>query len=301
VRPAGVAAEAGGTARGDLVSIPAGVYRLGSTDPDAHAEDGEGPVRLVRLSAYRMQSTAVSNAAFAAFVTATGYVTDAEREGWSFVFAGLLSSRQLKTRLRAVAAGTPWWVPVKGAHWKRPEGVGSHASGRQDHPVVHVSRNDAQAYAGWAGLRLPTEAEWEAAARGGLEGARFPWGDELTPGGEHRCNIWQGRFPHQNEAEDGFVGTAPAESFKPNGYGLFNMTGNCWEWCSDRWSTDWHVPERPDTREDPQGPPTDNDQYVIRGGSFLCHESYCNRYRVSARTSVTADSSTSHLGFRCAH
>ena len=164
---------------------------------------------------------------------------------------------------------------------------------------MHTSWNDAQAYASWARKRLPTEAEWEVAARGGLDRAIYPWGDELAPRGQHRCNTWQGTFPTLNTLEDGYLGTAPVNAFRPNGYGLYNMAGNVWEWCSDWWSNSWHVEASPATRLNPKGP-TSGISRVIRGGSYLCHESYCNRYRVAARTSNTPDSSTAHMGFRCA-
>ena len=185
---------------------------------------------------------------------------------------------------------------MDGAYRRRPEGPGTDVKDRQDHPAVHVSWNDAVAYAAWAGKRLPTEAEWELAARGGLEQKTYAWGDELTPNGEHRCNIWQGTFPTDNTAEDGFTGTAPARAFEPNGYGLYGVAGNVWEWCSDWFSPTFHI-EGP--REDPKGPPSGTNR-LIRGGSYLCHDSYCNRYRVAARSSNTPDSSTGNTGFRCA-
>lgn len=165
--------------------------------------------------------------------------------------------------------------------------------------MVHTSWADASAYAAWAGKRLPTEVEWEVAARGGLDQTRFAWGDELVPKRRWRCNIWQGQFPRANSAEDGHVGTAPVRTYPPNGYGLYEVAGNVWEWCADFWSTTWHTTDRPDTRIDPTGPPT-GDLRVIRGGSHLCHDSYCNRYRVAARTHNTPDSSAGHTGFRCA-
>jgi formylglycine-generating enzyme required for sulfatase activity len=281
-----------------MIAIPAGTFTMGSDDLDAFAGDGEGPVRDVTLSAYRIDAHAVTNGEFAAFVEATGHLSDAERFGWSFVFHALLSPAQ-RSASRGREAGASWWCAVDGASWNFPEGPGSSIDERFDHPVVHVSWRDAHAYAAWAGKRLPTEAEWEMAARGGLGKAKYPWGDELRPGGRHRCNIWQGRFPDVNTGEDGYLGTAPVDAFEPNGYGLYNMAGNVWEWCADWWSTTWHVEARDATRVDPRGPGK-GDAKVIRGGSYLCHASYCNRYRVAARTFNGIDGTAGHIGFRCA-
>lgn len=266
---------------------------MGADDREGFAADGEGPVRKVTLRPFWIDATSVTNARFAAFVDATGYVTEAERFGNSFVFGGLLPDDFPETR--GVAAA-PWWREVPGACWRAPEGPRSDIETRMDHPVVHVSWNDATAYCAWAGVRLPAEAEWEYAARGGLDRRRYPWGDELTPGGEHMCNIWQGAFPSHNTLDDGFLGTAPAAAFPANGYGLSNMAGNVWEWCADWFSPSFHAGG---PRDNPAGPPL-GEAKVIRGGSYLCHASYCNRYRVAARSSNTPDSTTGHMGFRCA-
>jgi formylglycine-generating enzyme required for sulfatase activity len=282
-----------------MVRIPAGTFDMGGDDPDAFPDDGEGPVRSVQLSSYLLDATAVTNRQFGAFVKATGYVTEAEKFGWSFVFHLFVGAEQRRHVMDASVPGAPWWLAVEGASWRAPEGPGSDVARRPQHPVVHVSWLDAYAYARWAGKRLPTEAEWERAARGGIPRATYAWGDDLTPRGRHRCNIWQGRFPQLDTAEDGYTGTAPVKSYAPNGFGLYEVAGNVWEWCGDWWSTDWHVRETPETRIDPVGPQT-GDARVMRGGSYLCHASYCNRYRVAARTKNTPDSSAGNLGFRCA-
>lgn len=266
---------------------------MGSEPGQGYPADGEGPVHEVLLRPFEVAPLAVTNDEFAAFADATGLVTLAERDGWSFVFAGFLPDDFPPTR--AVAAA-PWWRQVEGADWRHPDGPQSTLDGRGDHPVVHVTWFEAEAYCAWSGTRLPSEAEWEYAARGGQEGKRFPWGDALEPDGEHRMNVFQGEFPHTNAAADGFAGTCPVDAFAPNGYGLHNMTGNVWEWCAD-----WFDPHTytPSPRIDPTGPPAGTHR-VMRGGSYLCHHSYCTRYRVSARSANTPDSTTGNIGFRVA-
>jgi formylglycine-generating enzyme required for sulfatase activity len=236
-----------------------------------------------------MDKFTVSNKQFKAFVQKTGYVTEAEEIGWSFVFAGLLPDDFEETR--GVQAA-PWWRQVFQADWKSPEGAHSTIQTRLEHPVVHISWNDATAYAQWVGRRLPTEAEWEFAAHGGLDNSIFPWGDELQPDGEHKMNVWQGSFPDNNLIEDGWYGTAPGGTYPPNAYGIGEMTGNVWEWCQD-----WFTTEHDETEENPRGP-TVGETKVIKGGSYLCHDSYCNRYRIAARSSTTPVSAMGHLGFR---
>jgi len=284
---------ADGVTTANLVPLDGGVFTMGSEDRWAYPEDGEGPVKEVEVSAFSIGAYAVTNADFSRFVAETGYVTDAERFRWSFVFAGLLPDDFPPTEGVAQA---PWWRKVKGADWGHPEGPHSSIAERLDHPVVHVSWNDADAYCAWTGARLPTEAEWEFAARGGLRGKAYPWGDELEPGGEHRMNVWQGDFPARNTAADGFGGTAPVTSFARNGYSLFNTTGNVWEWAAD-----WFHPtfRQRDRRRDPKGPGHGTSR-VQKGGSYLCHHSYCRRYRIAARQGSTPDSSIGNVGFRCA-
>ncbi|HUW02858.1 MAG TPA: formylglycine-generating enzyme family protein [Acidimicrobiales bacterium] len=273
-----------------LLDLAGGSFLMGCDDADGFVGDGEGPVREVEVSPFSISATTVTNADFAAFVDATAHMTVAESEGWSFVYGGLLPDEFEDTR--GVAAA-PWWRQVYGACWNSPEGPHSSVVDRGDHPVVHVSWFDAVAYCRWAGVRLPTEAEWEYAARGGLEQKRFPWGDELVVGGVRPCRIFDGEFPMPHP--DIAPGTIAAGDLPPNGFGLHHAVGNVWEWCHD-----WFAVERDGSRLDPVGPPTGTAK-VMRGGSYLCHDSYCNRYRVGARSSNTPDSTTGNLGFRVAH
>lgn len=268
---------------------------MGDPFGDGDPVDGEAPVHQVHLPAYRIDATAVSNADFARFVKATGHITDAEQFGISAVFHLAVDPSSPDVLHQVEAA--PWWLAVREACWDHPEGPQSSIITRPNHPVVHVSWNDAQAYCRWAGKRLPTEAEWERAARGGLDGARYPWGDELLSRGAWRCNIWQGEFPRRNTLEDGYLTTAPVKAYRPNGFGLWNTVGNVWELCAD-----WFDPEyyRQSPAEDPRGP-SSGERRVMRGGSYLCHDSYCNRYRVAARSATTPESTTANVGFRCAN
>ena len=279
--------------RSDFISLDNVRFNMGTNSSEGYLADGEGPQRLVLCSDFSIAAHAVSNADFLDFVVATDYITVAEKSGWSFVFHSFAPKTSQPPAIKA-PAGMPWWIPVAAADWAHPEGPMTNVKQRLDHPVTHISWFDAQAYCRWSGTRLPTEAEWEYAARGGLEDKRYAWGDELTVLGEHNCNIWQGQFPECNTAEDGYIATAPVDAFKPNGFGLYNVCGNVWEWCEDWFSPNYHQ------LTESHNPVCKvlTDTHSIRGGSFLCHDSYCNRYRVSARSSNTPDSTTNHCGFR---
>lgn len=276
-----------------LIQIPGGIYEMGarrSTFP----RDLDSPRRKVKIDPVLISPTAVTNAEYAAFVDSTGYRTVAETEGWSYVFHLLLPDAD---RWPQHPPGLSWWRRVDGAYWAAPEGPGSSWQDRADHPVAHMAWYDALAYTIWAGLRLPYEAEWERAARGGLKNRKFPWGDMLVPDGQFAMNTWQGDFPNENTGDDGYVGTAPVTAFRPNGYGMYNMTGNVWEWVQDYSGPRPALSRLPELN--PKGPASGHAR-IQRGGSFLCHVSYCDRYHVHSRTANDADSSTSNGGFRVA-
>ncbi len=278
-----------------MVQLDGGPFLMGTDTADGFPADGEGPIRKVTLAPFLTDRFPVTNEQFGEFVRARGYRTEAEMFGWSFVFQGHIPSEDYKRLVEDTVLHADWWCKVSRANWKHPEGPASKIEARAHHPVVHVSWNDATAFADWAGKRLPTEAEWEYAARGGLEQKLYSWGDELTPGGTHLCNIWQGEFPVFDTAEDGYTAAAPVDAFPPNGYHLYTITGNAWEWCADWFHATFH---RTATKLNPTGPKTGSAK-VIRGGSYLCHATYCNRYRVAARTSNTIDSATTNMSFRC--
>jgi formylglycine-generating enzyme required for sulfatase activity len=305
--PVGVnSAPPPGNAPAGMVWIPGGTFWMGSDE-----FDDTKPIHKVYVDGFWMDRTEVTNAQFAAFVQATGYVTVVERP--------LDPKRYSKGRTEKpfslvfvppTKAVDPfqcdigeWWQAVPGACWKHPEGPGSDLTGSENHPVVHVCYDDAVAYAKWAGKRLPTEAEWEFAARGGLDRKRFCWGDEARPDGKCLCNNWQGKFPNKNLAQDGFAGAAPVGSFPPNGFGLHDMAGNVWEWCSDWYQPSYSTsfatrnPRGPDSGYDPMEPGVP--KRVQRGGSFLCADNYCTRYLPGARGKGDPDSSANHIGFRC--
>jgi formylglycine-generating enzyme required for sulfatase activity len=274
----------------DTATIPAGRGFLG-TDHAHIKDDGESPLRRKQIKAFQMARTTVTNNQFEAFVEATGYVTEAEEFGWSFVFWSDIDARVGPTQ---AVPNAEWWHRVDGANWRDINGAGTQEqTWFANHPVVQVSLRDAQAYASWVGGRLPTEAEWEHAARGGSGDVKFPWGDDEPDDARHLpCNIWQGRFPQTNTGTDGYLRTAPAQSFSANGYGLFNMVGNVWEWTSDA----FHI--RSLKKSVKLRLAQMNGFQLSKGGSFLCHKSYCFRYRIAARSGTSPDSATPHQGFR---
>jgi sulfatase modifying factor 1 len=301
--------------------IPGGEFRMGSDA--ATSQLNERPAHRVRVAAFWMDEHPVTNAEFRAFVEATGYVTTAERKpDWEEIRKQVPPGTPKPDEARLVPGSlvfappshavpltdlTQWWRWTPGASWRHPQGPDSTLDGRENHPVTQVSWDDAVAYAKWAGKRLPTEAEWEFAARGGLDGKRYNWGDEATPGGRHMANIFHGDFPHRQTADDGYAATSPVGSFPPNGYGLVDMAGNVWQWTSDLYRADEFARRAADETlcDNPQGPTSTYDpadpyavRRVIKGGSFLCHVTYCESYRPSARRGTPPDTGSSHVGFR---
>ncbi len=283
----------------ESVKIKGGKFLMGSPSGEGHPLDFEYPQVEINVDSFEMDTTPVTNASFIEFVNETDYQTEAEVLGGSFVFKLLLPKKHLDKLKLVDTIDTPWWVYVEGASWRTPEGIGTTIDQRMDHPVVHVSRKDALAYCEWAGKRLPIESEWEYAARAGVLG-KYPWGEELVVDGKHFCNIWQGNFPHENTEDDGFLGTAPVETYESNVFGLYQMIGNVWEWNLNPRGiplTDF-MEKSSDFYQDKYSENNKGD-YAVRGGSFLCHSSYCNRYRLGARNGNEASSSASNLSFRC--
>ena len=304
-RPATRPADAALPRRDGMVRVPGGSFRMGNDDPAVGEADEEGPVVTAVVPPLWVDEHEVTNAQFAAFVDATGYVTVAERAPDPKDFPGappealVPGSLVFNAPARADLRGeiSQWWAYVPGANWRHPEGPGSDLTGRDKHPVVHVCLDDARAYCTWAKKRLPTEAEWEHAARGGLDGKVYAWGDEFQPGDRPMANTWQGTFPVDNTLADGFFRTAPVESFPPNGYGLYDVAGNVWEWTTTPWQVGHATPERSGPSPASDAPATA--ERVMKGGSFLCAPNYCRRYRPAARSRTTPDSGLSNLGFRC--
>ena len=275
--------------------LPAGWFAMGDSGGDGNGGDGESPVHQVELSAFDIDATTVAVADFARFVDATSYVTEAEAFGFSAVFHLVVAADP--SDIVGQPAEAPWWLGVRGADWRHPAGPLSEGGDQTDHPVVHISWNDVQAYCAWAGRRLPTEVEWEYAARGGLDRKRYPWGNDLhTADGGWQCNIWQGSFPTVNTGDDGWLTTAPVRTYQPNGYGLWQAVGNIWEWCEDAFDPLGY--QRGDRGSAAINRAAQASSRVLRGGSYLCHDSYCNRYRNSARSRNTPDSSMGNAGFR---
>ena len=304
-----------------MVWIPGGTFSMGGDNNQARQD--EFPKHNVKLDGFFMDVTEVTNAQFAKFVAATGYITTAEKDiNWEDLKKQLPSdtSKPEDEILKAASLVfvptesevslqdySQWWSWSHGANWKHPKGIESDIVGKENLPVVHISWDDANAYCQWAGKRLPTEAEWEFAARGGLEKNTYVWGNDSVVDEKKQCNYWQGIFPYKNDVTDGFFGSAPVKSFSPNGYGLYDMAGNVWEWCADNYNYNYYDEfEKVQITNNPKGPLKSYDpdeplvaKKVMRGGSFLCNESYCSGYRVSARMKSSPDSSMEHLGFRC--
>jgi formylglycine-generating enzyme len=310
----------GDTSTAGMVYIPGGTFEMGGDNEQASAD--EYPKHTVQLSAFYMDATEVTNAQFKKFVDATGYITTAEKKpDWEELKKTLPPGTEKPADSLLVAASlvfktsngpvdlndySQWWSWVKGADWKHPQGPASDIKGKDNYPVVHVSWDDAMAYCKWAGKRLPTEAEWEFAARGGLINNIYPWGNEPVNSGKPKTNSWEGKFPYHNEKKDGYITSAPVKSFTPNGYGLYDMAGNVWEWCSDLYNHDYYHslkgkttvnPTGPDKSYDPQEPGTA--KRSLRGGSFLCNDTYCSGYRVARRMKSSPDTGLEHTGFRC--
>ena len=304
-----------------MILIPSGKYTMGATTPDAY--DNEYPNREVKTSSFWIDIHEVTNKQFSEFVDSTGYITVAERAiDWglmretlppgttkppdSLLFPGSLVFKKASGPV-GLGDETQWWEWKIGASWRRPEGPGSSIINKLNHPVVHISWEDAVAYSNWAGKRLPTEAEWEYAARGGLSNPIYPWGDTPANQSSDKANFWQGIFPYNNTNDDGYIHTAPVKSYPPNNYGLYDMAGNVWEWCADYYHADAYRlnpqskyitnPKGPEKSFDPLEPYSQ--KRVMRGGSFLCNDIYCSGYRVSRRMSSSQDTGLSHTGFRC--
>ena len=314
IQPSGDSSTAG------MVFIPGGTFDMGGDNDQAAAD--EYPKHKVTVSPFYMDATEVTNAQFRKFVEATKYVTTAERKpDWEEVKKTLPPGTPKPDESLLVAASlvftpsdgpvdlnnfTAWWKWVPGANWKHPEGPGSSIEGKDNYPVVQVSWDDAVAYCKWAGKRLPTEAEWEFAARGGLVNAIYSWGNEPVNTGKPKCNSWEGKFPYFNEKKDGYATLAPGKNFAPNGYGLYDMSGNVWEWCNDWFDYNYYSTLKGKTTVNPQGPSKSYDpedlyspKKSLRGGSFLCNDSYCSGYRAARRMKSSPDTGLEHTGFRC--
>jgi len=274
----------------DMVALRGGWFQMGAHD-SVHPEDGESPVRDVFLDQFSLAATAVTINCFAKFVQATGYCTVAERAGASFVFYQHCDTNKKYPAPKQA----PWWREVEGACWHSPAGLSDNYVINDSHPVTHIAREDALAYCHWSGTRLATEAEWEFAARGDQINKPYPWGDVLIPNGNHQLNVWQGEFPMRNTCEDGYSGIAPVHAYGPHGFGHYNMLGNVWEWVADRF-TNLHSPR---ATKNPTGP-LNGSRFVVKGGSYLCHASYCSRYRTSSRQALPANTSADNIGFRVA-